>query len=62
MIAMARLRPFSSLLEPTKTEPSSWTSTVHLVSSMIERTILPPGPMITPIFAGGIWMRYMRGA
>ena len=61
IIAMAR-RAFSSLVEPTKIEPSSSTSTVHFVSSMIERTILPPGPMTTPIFSRGIWMRYMRGA
>ena len=33
-----------------------------LTLPMIERTILPPGPMTTPIFSRGIWMRYMRGA
>ena len=52
----------SSLEEETKIVPSSSTSMPHLVSSIMERTTRPPGPMTVPIFSTGICTRYILGA
>ena len=46
----------SELVEPTMTVPSFSTSTVTLHSSMIERMVLPPGPIRKRIFSGSILM------
>ena len=35
---------------------------VALVSSMMDRIVLPPGPMMAPIFSVSILMDVMRGA
>ena len=53
---------FSALVEPIRTVPSSSTSIVHLVSSMILRIILPPGPMMSRMRSGLILILVMRGA
>ena len=52
----------SSSGEPIKTVPSSSTSILQPVSSMMERMTRPPGPITAPILSCGIDMRNMRGA
>ena len=44
----------SSFVDPTWIMPSSCTSMLQPVSSMMERIIRPPGPMMAPILSTGI--------
>ncbi len=50
------------LTAPMVTVPSSCTSMVAPVSSVMARIIRPPGPIRAPIFSTGIFRRIILGA